>query len=57
MTEAEARAFQTRWKLVNEREDEELRITPVHVKLQQFNMLLSWARCFGWTRESFRRRK
>ena len=49
LTKAEALAFRERWRLVNEREVEELRATPPEVKLQQFNTLLAWARQFGWT--------
>ena len=48
LTKAEARAFRERWQLVNEREAQELRSTPLDVKLQQFNTLLGWAHAFGW---------
>ncbi len=48
ITKAEARAFRQRWRLVNAREVEELRSTPLEVKLQQFNTLLAWAHQFGW---------
>ena len=49
LTKAEARAFRRRWQLVNAREEEELRSTPMEVKWQQFNTLLGWAHQFGWT--------
>ena len=48
LTKAEARAFRERWRRVNAREAEELRSTPLEVKLQQFNTLLGWAHQFGW---------
>jgi hypothetical protein len=47
----EAKAWQARWKLVNEFEKEELRRTPLDLKLQQFNTLLGWARQLGWEQE------
>jgi hypothetical protein len=49
MTPAEARAWKDRWKLVNEHEKEELRQTPIEIKLQQFNTLLALAHRLGWT--------
>jgi hypothetical protein len=49
LTQAEARAFRRRWRLVNAREEEELRSTSLEVRLQQSNTLLRWARQFGWT--------
>jgi hypothetical protein len=49
LTKAEARAFRDRWRRVNAREVEELRSTPLEVKLQQFNTLLGWAHQLGWT--------
>ncbi len=48
LTKAEARAFRERWRRVNAREAEELRSTPLEVKLQQFNTLLGWAHQLGW---------
>jgi hypothetical protein len=48
LTKAQARAFRTRWRLVNAREEEELRTTSLDVKWQQFNTLLRWAQQFGW---------
>lgn len=48
LTKADARAFRERWRLVNAREEEELRSTSMEVKLQQFNTLLRWAHEFGW---------
>jgi hypothetical protein len=49
LSKAEAQAFRDRWRLVNERETEELRLTSLEVKLQQFNTLLSWGRQLEWT--------
>lgn len=51
MTNAEARAWAERWRLVNAREEEELRNTSLEVRWQQFNTLLRWAHEFGWTAE------
>jgi len=48
LTKAEARAFRERWRRVNARETEELRSTPLEVRLQQFNTLLSWTHQLGW---------
>lgn len=48
LTKAEARAFRKRWQLVNAREEEELRSTPLEVKWRQFITMLGWARQFGW---------
>src|SRR5882724_8623694 len=48
MTKAEARAWAERWRLVNAREEEELRNTSLEVRWQQFNTLLRWAHQFGW---------
>jgi hypothetical protein len=49
LTKAEARAFQERWRLINAREQAELRSTSLEVKWQQFNTLLAWAKHFDWT--------
>ncbi len=49
ITKAQARAFRERWHLVNAREEEELRSTPIAVKWQQFNTLLAWGQQLGWT--------
>ncbi|HEX3147286.1 MAG TPA: hypothetical protein VHR66_04340 [Gemmataceae bacterium] len=49
LSKAEAQAFRTRWRLANEREEQELQSTPLEVKLQQFNTLLAWAHQLGWT--------
>lgn len=49
MTKAEARAFRDRWRLVNAREEKEMRETSMDLKLQQFNTLLAWAYQLGWT--------
>ncbi|MBI1831418.1 MAG: hypothetical protein HYR84_08210 [Planctomycetes bacterium] len=51
LTKAQARAFKKRWKLVNEREKEELRTTSIEVKWRQFNTLLRWAQAFDWSFE------
>lgn len=49
LTKAEARAFRRRWQRINAREVEELRSTPMDVRLRQFFTLLRWAHQFGWT--------
>jgi hypothetical protein len=49
LSKAEVQAFRKRWRLANEREIQELRSTPLDVKLQQFNTLLAWAHQMGWT--------
>jgi hypothetical protein len=51
LTKTEARAYRERWRLVNALEVEEMRTTPMEVKWQQFNTLLTWARAFGWMDE------
>jgi hypothetical protein len=48
LTKAQAQAFRDRWRLVNAREEEELRATSLAVRWQQFNTLLLWAHQFGW---------
>jgi hypothetical protein len=48
LTRAQARAFRKRWQLVNAREVEELRRTPLDVKLQQINTLMGWVQQLGW---------
>jgi hypothetical protein len=49
LSKKDARAFRKRWRLVNARQEEELRTTSIEVKWQQFNTLLRWAHEFGWT--------
>jgi hypothetical protein len=49
MTREGARAWKARWKLVNDFERAELRMTPPSVKLRQFLALLAMAKQFGWT--------
>jgi hypothetical protein len=51
MTKAQAHQFRDRWRLVNEREAEELRTTSIDVKWQQFVTLFLWARQFEWPAE------
>jgi hypothetical protein len=51
LTRKQAQAYRDRWRLVNAREQAELRSTPIDVKLQQFNTLMAWAREFGWLAE------
>jgi len=50
LSKNEARAFRERWRLVNSREEQELRTASPELKWQQFLTLLRWAREFGWTR-------
>ena len=49
LTRTQARAFRRRWRLVNAREEDELRGTSLDVKWQQFNTLLGLAQQLGWT--------
>jgi hypothetical protein len=42
LSKAEAQSFRVRWRRANEREVQELRSTPLDVKLQRFNTLLAW---------------
>lgn len=48
LTPAEARAWQRRWELVNRREIEELRATPVDVKFRQLEALMQSVDQMGW---------
>ena len=48
MSNADASAFRERWRLVNAREEEELRSASPELRWQQFLTLLAWAREFGW---------
>lgn len=48
MTKEEALAFKERWRLVNEFINEEIRQTPLSVKLQQFASMVQFARAMGW---------
>jgi hypothetical protein len=49
MTKQEAEWWQARWRAVEEAEREELRATPLEVKLQQLAGLMAAARDLGWT--------
>jgi hypothetical protein len=48
MTKAQVRAWAKRWQLVNAREIEELRATPVTVKYRQLVNLMRSAHELGW---------
>lgn len=48
LTQAEARAFRERWRLVNEHEIEELRTTDLETRWRQLNTLFAWGRQMGW---------
>jgi hypothetical protein len=50
MTRAEVRAFAARWKLVNAREERELRETSSAQKLRQLAALTASADALGWTK-------
>ncbi len=41
-------AWRDRWRLVNEREAEEVVSTPIEVKLEQLLSLMAMARALGW---------
>jgi hypothetical protein len=49
MTREEAAEWRSRWSRVNEAEIEELRRTPVSVKLEQLAAMMSAALEMGWT--------
>lgn len=49
ITKSEARAFRRRWKILNDAEREELRITPMDKKLEQLAILVASAKQMGWT--------
>jgi len=51
MTKEEAQQFKERWQLVNEFINEEIRRTPLSVKLKQFAALFQFAREMGWEEE------
>lgn len=48
MTKAEAKAWKARFEALNEYEREELRNTPVSVKIRQLAALMATARQLGW---------
>ena len=50
ITKSEARAFRKRWKILNDAEREELRITPIDKKLEQLAKLIASAKQIGWTK-------
>jgi hypothetical protein len=49
LTRAEARAYVARWQRVNAAEIQELRRTPMAVKLRQLAAMMATARALGWT--------
>jgi hypothetical protein len=49
LTKAEARAYKARWRKVNEAEIEELRQTPMDVKLCQAAAMMASVAALGWT--------
>lgn len=52
LTSQEAIDFRERWRLANERTDQELLNTPPEVKLKQLAALFQAAADFGWTRSN-----
>ncbi|MCC2669526.1 MAG: hypothetical protein K0Q72_1997 [Armatimonadetes bacterium] len=52
MTAEEVRAWKDRWKLVNQREIEELRNTPVEKKFRQLVQLHEAGKRNGWLERS-----
>ncbi|HZS07614.1 MAG TPA: hypothetical protein VFD58_22455 [Blastocatellia bacterium] len=48
MTREEALHFKARWQMVNETIAEEIRRTPVSVKLQQLEVMFAAAQELGW---------
>ena len=51
MTKEEAVAFKENWRVVNECINEEIRQTPLSVKLKQFAVLFEFAQTMGWQEE------
>jgi hypothetical protein len=49
LTQKEARAFRTRWAMVNAAEQAELRATPLDHKLRQLAALMTSVSSLGWT--------
>jgi hypothetical protein len=45
----DARAFKKRWEAINAAEREELRSTPIDLKLRQLAAMMTMARQLGWT--------
>ena len=50
ITKSEAKAFRTRWKIVNNAEREELGSMPVIEKFNQLVALMSSVGAMGWTK-------
>lgn len=50
ITKSEAIAFRKRWKILNDAEREELRISPIDKKIEQLAKLIASAKQIGWTR-------
>jgi len=50
ITKSEARAFRTRWEIVNNAERQELRNIPVIEKFRQLVALMSSVEELGWTK-------
>ena len=50
ITKSEAKAFRTRWKIVNNGEREELRSTSADKKFEQLVGLMSSVEEIGWTK-------
>lgn len=48
MTKEEARLFKQRWQLVDDRVIEEVRQTPVAVKLRQLAIMFAAGQALGW---------
>jgi hypothetical protein len=48
MTKEEALLFKQRWRLVNDRINDEVRQTPVSVKLQQLAIMFAAGPSLGW---------
>ncbi len=51
LTKADGRAWLRRWRLVNQREQAELRQTAIETKLQQLAALMLSSSEFGWNEE------
>lgn len=48
LTKEQAKEFQSRWRLINDTIDEEIRATPVETKLRQLGVMVASAYALDW---------
>lgn len=48
LTKKQAEEFQSRWRLINDTIEEEIRATPVETKLRQLGVMVVSAYALGW---------